>query len=427
MTAQDGHAEITDTAESAATLSPPLDIQTSCAIVGAGPAGLMLGLMLARAGVDVTVIEKHGDFLRDFRGDTIHPSTLQVMHELGLAEDLLKLPHTQARSLHAEIGGKDVTIADFSWLPTKNRFIAFMPQWDFLDFLAREAKRYPNFRLLMRTDVTDLIIENGSVAGVRAISADGPVAIRASLVVGTDGRNSVTRRLAGLEVESFGIPSEVLWMKLSHLPTDPPYTMGHAGPRQGFVMIDRGDYWQCGYIVRRGTYAEIREGGIEAFREMVAAVSPLPEDRVQEIRSFEDVHLLSIRIERLKRWWRPGLLCIGDAAHAMSPIGGVGVNLAIQDAVAAANILAEPLKSGHLSERKLAAVEKRRTFPTKATQKIQLMMRRDKRKREANEATRSGPPGFIKGIARWPVLAHLSGRLIGLGFRPEHVRLKTQH
>jgi 2-polyprenyl-6-methoxyphenol hydroxylase-like FAD-dependent oxidoreductase len=410
---------------SAASATPSRTISTSCAIVGAGPAGLMLGLLLARAGVEVTVIEKHGDFLRDFRGDTIHPSTLQVMHELGLADELLKLPHTEARSLHAEIDGRDVTIADFSWLPTRNKFIAFMPQWDFLDFLAREAKRYPNFRLLMKTDVTDLIVENGRVAGLRAMSPDGTMTIRSSLVVGADGRNSITRSAGGLDIESFGVPTEVLWMKFSRLASDPPYAMGHAGPRQGFVMIDRGDYWQCAYIVRKSTYADIKVSGIEIFRDMVADVSPLPTDRVHEIKSFDDVHLLSVRIDRLKQWWRPGLLCIGDAAHAMSPIGGVGVNLAIQDAVATANILAGPLKEGSLSERDLAAVQKRRMFPTKATQKIQLMMRSDKRKREANGATRSGPPGFIKGIARWPILAHLSGRLIGLGFRPEHVRLKT--
>lgn len=420
MMAQDIHEA------SATAVQSTQKLTTSCAIVGAGPAGLMLGLLLARAGVDVMVVEKHGDFLRDFRGDTIHPSTLEVMHELGLADELLKLPHTEARSLHAEIGAKDVTIADFSWLPTKNKFIAFMPQWDFLAFLAREAKRYPNFRLLMQTDVTDLINENGRVVGLRATSPDGAITIRTSLVVGADGRNSITRSLADLDIESFGAPTEVLWMKFSRLPSDPPYTMGHAGPRQGFVMIDRGNYWQCAYIVRKGTYADIKAGGIDAFRDMVAAVSPLPANRVQEIQSFDDVHLLSVRIDRLKRWWRPGLLCIGDAAHAMSPIGGVGVNLAVQDAVAAANILARPLKEGRLSERDLAAVEKRRIFPTKATQKIQLMMRSDKRKRESNEATRSGPPGFIKGIARWPILAHLSGRLIGLGFRPEHVRLKVQ-
>nr|WP_082072864.1 FAD-dependent oxidoreductase [Hyphomicrobium sp. 99] len=413
---------ISESSEIEKDIAAKREINTTCAIVGAGPAGLMLGLLLARAGVDVTVVEKHGDFLRDFRGDTIHPSTLQVMEELGLADELLKLPHTQARTLNAEVGGKNITIADFSWLPTKNRFIAFMPQWDFLDFLAREAKRYPNFRLLMRSEVTDLIIQGDRVTGLRALTADGPLTLSTSLIVGADGRNSVTRKLAGLEVESFGNPSEVLWMKLSHAASDPEQTMGHAGPRQGFVMIDRGDYWQCGYVVRKGTYAEIKAGGIEAFREMVAAVSPLPPERLQEIRSFDDVHLLSVRIDRLKHWWREGLLCIGDAAHAMSPIGGVGVNLAIQDAVASANILTKPLKEGRLSNAHLAAVETRRTFPTKATQKLQLMMRSDRRKREAVEPTRSGPPGFILGIAKWPVLAHLAGRLIGLGFRPEHVR-----
>ena len=405
----------------------PGEITTTCAIVGAGPAGLMLGLMLARSGIDVTVIEKHGDFLRDFRGDTIHPSTLQVMEELGLADELLKLPHTEARTLNAEVGGKNITIADFSWLPAKNRFIAFMPQWDFLDFLAREAKRYPNFRLLMRTEVTDLITQGDRVTGLRALTDEGPLTIHTTLIVGADGRNSVVRDLAGLEVESFGNPSEVLWMKLSHAPDDPEQTMGHAGPRQGFVMIDRGDYWQCGFVVRKGTYAEIKEGGIDAFREMVAAVSPLPRERVQEIRSFDDVHLLSVRIDRLKRWWRPGLLCIGDAAHAMSPIGGVGVNLAIQDAVATANIVTGPLKEGHLSNAHLAAVETRRSFPTRATQKLQLMMRRDRKKRDAGvPQERSGPPGFVLGIAKWPILAHLAGRLIGFGFRPEHVRYRTR-
>ncbi len=426
MTLDDDACPIPETTvASSASLGEAADIETSCAIVGAGPAGLMLGLMLARGGVDVTVIEKHGDFLRDFRGDTIHPSTLQVMHELGLADDLLKLPHTEARTLHAEVGGKNITIADFSWLPTKNRFIAFMPQWDFLNFLAREAKRCPNFRLLMRTEVTDLIIENDLVAGLRATSADGPLTIRTSLVVGADGRNSISRKLAGLVVESFGNPSEVLWMKLSRSSVDPAQTMGHAGPRQGFVMIDRGDYWQCGYIVRKGTYADIKAAGIDAFRATVAAVSPLPPERLEEIRSFDDVHLLSVRIDRLKRWWRPGLLCIGDAAHAMSPIGGVGVNLALQDAVAAANMLTSPLKEDRLSDKHLAAVEARRGFPTRATQKLQLMMRSDRRKRDAKDATRSGPPGFFRGIARWPILAHLAGRWSGLGFRPEHVRMRT--
>jgi 2-polyprenyl-6-methoxyphenol hydroxylase-like FAD-dependent oxidoreductase len=399
-----------------------MSIETNCAVVGAGPAGLMLGLLLARAGIDVTVFDKHGDFLRDFRGDTIHPSTLEVMHELGLLEGLLALPHTEAPRLHAEIAGQEVTIADFSRLPTQCRFIAFMPQWDFLDYVAQAAARWENFRLVKNAEVTELVEVNGRIVGLRAQTPEGSLEVKAALVVGADGRNSTVREQAGLDVESFGRPSEVLWMKLSHQPGDPPYTMGHGGPRQGFVMVDRGAYWQCGYVLRRGCFADVRAQGLDAFRAAVAAVSPLPPERMQEVMSWQDVHLLTVRIDRLKRWWRPGLLCIGDAAHAMSPIGGVGVNLAIQDAVAAANILSGPLKDGTLADSHLASVEARRRFPTKMTQKLQLMMRGNRRRRDRDEKKSDGPPAFMRSIARWPVLARVSGRLIGLGFRPEHVK-----
>ncbi|MFN7101132.1 MAG: FAD-dependent oxidoreductase [Pseudorhizobium sp.] len=398
------------------------ELQTGCVIAGAGPAGLMLGFLLARAGVDVVVVEKHPDFLRDFRGDTIHPSTLEVMHELGLADEFLALPHTKAPKLSAEMGGRNVTIADFSRLPVRNRFIAFMPQWDFLTFLSAKAGQYPGFRLLMQAKVLELVETDGRVKGLRVETPKGIVTIHSPLVVGADGRNSVVREKAGLEVESFGVPSEVLWMKLSRQPGDPDEVMGHAGPRQGLVLINRGDYWQCGYVVRRGTYAEMQTEGIAALRDKVREISPLAPERIDEIASFDDVSLLTVRIDRMKRWWRPGLLCIGDAAHAMSPIGGVGVNLAIQDAVATANILARPLREGRLTDADLAAVEKRRLFPTKATQKLQLMMRSRRRKDEGDDKPRKGPPAFIRGIARWPVLAHLAGRLIGLGFRMEHVR-----
>lgn len=399
----------------------PKAINARCAIVGAGPAGMMLGLLLARAGVDAVLLEKHADFLRDFRGDTIHPSTLDIMHQLGLLEGLLKIPHTQAPRLNAEIDGKDVTIADFSRLPTRCRFIAFMPQWDFLNYLAEEAQRLDTFRLVMQAKVESLIEQDGRIVGLNAQTPDGPLELRADLIVGADGRNSVVREKAGLDVESFGAPSDVLWMKLSHQPDDPPYTMGHGGPRQGFVMVDRGSYWQCGYVVRKGSFADVKAQGIEAFRAAVAAVSPLPAGRMEEICSWDDVHLLSIRIDRLRQWWRPGLLCIGDAAHAMSPIGGFGVNLAIQDAVAAANILSGPLKAGAVTAEHLKAVERRRSFPTKATQKLQLMMQKTGSQRDRNKATRGGPPGFMRSIARWPVLAHLAGRLVGLGFRSERV------
>lgn len=384
---------------------------------------MMLGLLLARANVDVTVIEKHSDFLRDFRGDTIHPSTLDIIDQLGFIREFLALPHTRAEKLHAEIGGEKVTIADFSWLPVKNRFIAFMPQWDFLNFIAGKAGQFENFRLLMNAPVTELIQNGGKIRGLMVETPEGLLTIEADLVIGADGRNSIVREKAGLEIERFGVPTEVVWMRLSKQPGDPSETMGHAGPQQGFVLIDRGDYWQCGYVVRKGSYAEFKEKGLEAFRERVAKVCPLPRERLSEIQSWDDAWLLTVRIDRLKQWWKPGLICIGDAAHAMSPIGGVGVNLAIQDAVAVANVLIPVLSSRKpITDAHLAAIENRRSFPTKATQRLQLMMRSKNKKDQTDVTKAKGPPALVLAIMRFPLLAHLAGRLIGLGFRREKLR-----
>lgn len=392
-----------------------------CCIVGAGPAGLMLGLLLARAAVTVTVVEKHEDFLRDFRGDTIHPSTLEVMGQLGFLDEFLALPHQKAPALHAEIGGRTATIADFSRLPTRCKYIAFMPQWDFLDFLAGKARALPGFRLEMGCAATGLIERDGTVHGVTVQPAGAEEReIEASLVVGADGRDSVVRRLAGLQVEDLGSSVDVLWMRLSRRADDPTQPMSHAGPNQGLVMIDRGDFWQMGYVIAKGGYRQVKEEGIAALRARLAAVAPLPADRFDELAGWEQVHLLKVRMDRLLQWWKPGVLCIGDAAHAMSPIGGVGVNLAIQDAVASANILAGPLRDGRLADAHLRAVQKRRSFPTKATQKVQLMMRR--RRRPQGGKPSSGPPAFMRFIARSRLLPHLTGRLIGIGFRPEAIK-----
>ncbi len=392
-----------------------------CCIVGAGPAGLMLGFLLARAGVRTTVIEKHEDFLRDFRGDTIHPSTLEAMDQLGFLDEFLTLPHQKAPTLHAEIGGRQATIADFSRLPTRCKYIAFMPQWDFLDFLAGKARALPHFRLEMGREATGLTERDGTVTGVATRGVDGSARnLEAALVVGADGRDSMLRTAAALEVEDLGSSVDVLWMKLSRDAGDPAQPMSHAGPNQGLVMIDRGDFWQLGYVIARGSFRQVKQDGLAALRAKLASVSPLPAERFGELADWDQVHLLKVRMDRLKRWWKPGLLCIGDAAHAMSPIGGVGVNLAIQDAIAAANILAAPLREGKLTTTHLRAVQKRRSFPTRATQRVQLMMRR-KRKAAAGRPA-SGPPAFMRVIARSRLLPHLAGRLIGMGFRPENVR-----
>ncbi|HEY0350807.1 MAG TPA: FAD-dependent oxidoreductase [Gemmatimonadales bacterium] len=348
---------------------PPTDepIRTGCCIAGGGPAGMMLGFLLARAGVDVVVLEKHADFLRDFRGDTIHPSTLEVMHELGLLEEFLLRPHQELPRLDALIGDTRLTIADFSHLPTRCKFIAFMPQWEFLNFLAERGKRYPTFHLRTEAEVTDLILEGGKVTGVEAKTPRGRLRVTADLVVGADGRSSTVRERAGLEILDIGAPMDALWMQISKAPGDPGQTLGRIAAGQILVMIDRGDYWQCAYVIPKGKFEDIRRRGLPALRDAIATLAPFLRDRIGELIDWSEVKLLTVKVDRLRQWSRPGLLCLGDAAHAMSPIGGVGINLAIQDAVAAANILALPLRHGVATPQHLRAVQRRRELPTRVT------------------------------------------------------------
>jgi 2-polyprenyl-6-methoxyphenol hydroxylase-like FAD-dependent oxidoreductase len=383
---------------------------------------MMLGFLLARMGVDVVVLEKHADFLRDFRGDTIHPSTLDLMHELGLLHEFLQRPHQEITELGAQIGQDMVKIGDFSHLPTHCKFLALMPQWDFLNFIAEQAKLYPGFQLKMKAEATGLIEENGRVVGAVARTPEGDLEIRARLTVGADGRHSVVRERAGLQVIDLGAPMDVLWLRISRAPSDPDQTLGHAAPGKILVMIDRRDYWQCGFVIPKGDFEEIRKRGIERFREELARLQPFLGDRVAEIHDWNDVSLLTVKVDRLVRWSRPGLLCIGDAAHAMSPIGGVGINLAVQDAVAAANILGPKLKKGDLSERDLQAVQGRRQFPTNATQKLQVLIQNRVIRRVLSTSQSFGAPWPIKLMQRWTLLRRLPARVIGVGFRPEHVR-----
>jgi 2-polyprenyl-6-methoxyphenol hydroxylase-like FAD-dependent oxidoreductase len=397
-------------------------VSVRCCVAGGGPAGIMLGLLLARAGVEVLVLEKHGDFLRDFRGDTIHPSTLEVMHELGLLEDLLKLPHQKAPRLTARVGDLALTVADFTHLPTHCRFVAFMPQWDFLNFLAERGARYPTFTLRMRAEVTGLLEDAGRVVGLQATTPDGLLEVRASLVVGADGRHSVVRVRAGLRIDEFGAPMDVLWFRLSRRPGDPEDPVARFEMGRIFIMLNRGEYWQCGFVIPKGSFEQLRERGLEAFRGGVAQLALFVADRVGELRDWEAMKLLTVRVDRLRQWYRAGLLCIGDAAHAMSPVGGVGINLAIQDSVAAANLLAVPLREGQLTTEDLRRVQHRREWPTRITQRLQIFMQNRVIRHVLSGAGQLTPPLPIRLLARFPFLRRIPARLIGIGFRPEHVR-----
>ena len=396
-------------------------LETTCCIVGGGPAGIVLGYLLARKGIEVTVLEKHKDFFRDFRGDTVHPSTLEVLNELGLLKEFLELPHQEVASLSLIIGDSEFHVADFHHVPTTCKFVALMPQWDFLNFLSSHAKKFPSFHLLLHHEATDLIRNGNRITGVVAQNDNHEVQIHAELVVGCDGRHSQIRSAAGLEVIEHGVPIDVLWFRISRTPDDPGQVLGNVNYGKALILINRSDYVQAGLIIKKGSYHDIQSFGLDAFRGDIRRIAPYLGERVNEIDNWDKIKILTVQINRLRRWYRPGLLCIGDAAHAMSPAGGVGINLAIQDAVAAARILTPPLQQKHVPVAALTAVESRRTLPTRVTQAIQLAAHRG----FARVFEEQGPiqaPWQLKAAVRIPGIQRAVGYAVGIGVRPEHVR-----
>jgi len=392
-------------------------------IVGGGPAGMMLGYLLGRAGIDTCVLEKHADFLRDFRGDTVHPSTLQIMHELGLLEEFLKLPHSEIRNISAAIGERSYRIADFRHIPAACRYIAIMPQWDFLNFLAEKGRQFPTLTVIMQAQVTALAQAQGRIVGVEAATPAGALQVVAELVIGCDGRSSTVRKAAGLAVLSLGSPIDVLWFRLSKQPGDPEEVLGRLGLDTMLVTINRNSYWQCAFVIAKGGIEQVHASGLDAFKRRVAAGARFLANRVDELKSFDDVKLLSVEVDRLSSWCRPGVLCIGDAAHAMSPVGGVGINLAIQDAVATANLLAFKLKSGTLKDEDLARVQRRRLFPVKLVQRFQVAVQNRVLKPAVSGAIAElKAPWLIRLLDRSAWLRRWPAQIMGLGVRPEHVR-----
>ena len=402
-------------------------VNVQCCIAGGGPAGMMAGYLLARAGVRVAVLEKHADFLRDFRGDTVHPSTMEAMHELGLLDRFLQRPHSEIRQISGQVGEETIQFADLTHLPTKARFVAIMPQWDFLNFLAEEGRRYPELDVRMSTEATDLIEEGGRVVGVKASSPDGPIAFRADLVIAADGRDSKLRDLGGFTVRDVGAPIDVLWLRLPRRPEDANAALGRLGAGYVFVMIDRTDYFQCAFVVQKGGYDAIKAEGLEAFRARLAHAAPAMADRVETLKSWDDIKLLTVTIDRLEQWAKPGLLCIGDSAHAMSPIGGVGINLAVQDAVCAANVLAAPLKVGTPGDADLAKVQRIRQGPVKAMQAIQVFIQKNVLVSALNSTKTIRAPLPAKLFNWFPILRRIPARVVGMGFRMQHVRTPDVH
>ncbi len=402
-------------------------MQVRCCIVGGGPAGMMLGYLLGRAGIDVVVLEKHADFFRDFRGDTVHPSTLQVMDELGLIDGFLKLPHQQLQKLDGMFGGTPVRIADLSRVNTKYPFIAFMPQWDFLNFLREAGKRFPSLKVMMNAEATDLIHRGEAIAGARVMTSEGAIDIVADLTIACDGRHSIVRERAGLAIDEIGAPMDVLWFRAGRRPDETENLFARVEHGKMMVTFDRGDYWQCAYVIAKGQFDAVKARGLPALLDDVGQMAPILKSGLADVKGWDDVKLLTVAINRLKRWTRPGLLCIGDAAHAMSPVGGVGVNLAVQDAVATANLLAAKLRSGCPAEQELDAVRRRREFPVRMTQRMQVIAQNN----IVSAALTSGDaplkvPLAVRVISAVPWLQGITARLVGLGVRPEHVQSPTQ-
>jgi 2-polyprenyl-6-methoxyphenol hydroxylase-like FAD-dependent oxidoreductase len=401
-------------------------LKVRCCIVGGGPAGMMLGYLLGRAGIDVVVLEKHADFFRDFRGDTVHPSTLQVMDELGLIDGFLKLPHQRLQKMDGLFGGTPVRIADLSRLRTKYPFIAFMPQWDFLNFLREAGQRFASLKVMMNTEAVDLIRHGETIAGVRANTPDGIVEIEADLTIACDGRHSTVRQRSGLEVEEIGAPMDVLWFRVGRKANETENLFARVEPGKMMITFDRDDYWQCAYVIAKGQYDAVKARGLQALLDDVVRMAPILKSGIADVKSFDDVKLLTVAINRLPRWTRPGLLLIGDAAHAMSPVGGVGVNLAVQDAVATANLLADKLHRGCPSENELDAVRRRREFPVKMTQRMQMLVQNN----IISGALQGGDrplkvPLIVRLITALPWLQGIPARLLALGVRPEHVQSKA--
>lgn len=400
-----------------------MKINYKCCIVGGGPAGVMLGYIMAKYGVEVVVLEKHKDFFRDFRGDTIHPSTMNILHQLGDLDDFLKIPHNETNKITAKFGNKEITVADFSRLNIRTAFIAFTPQWNFLNFLAEKGNKLPSFNLMMETKAIDLIKENGKIVGVKAVNPDGEFAIYADIVVGTDGRNSMTREKAKFKVLDLGSPIDVLWFSIIKHNNNEKQSFLNANNGNLLILIDRDGYWQCGFIIQKGGYEFIKEKGINYFRQELTNIVPKLKENIQELKDFTQIKTLDIKVDRLEKWYTDGLICIGDAAHAMSPIGGVGINLAIQDAVAAANILVPILKERKPSQNDLRKIQERRMYPTKFTQAVQVIIQNKSLQPYLGNKKKQNAPSILKLFQWIPFLRRFPARFIGLGIRSEKIEL----